>query len=144
MQDFNLAKIVPYYRFQGKRFEGSGLDVQSSKFKDQGSRLKRQKNLNGSGFGGQGSGVGSRESGVRNRESGVWKAEEKERLLAARFARRTQTIKTDNNHFSPADFGRRKGCHGLRPGRNGLEARAMQESGVGGRGSEVGKEKENF
>jgi hypothetical protein len=54
----------------------------------------------------QESGVGGQESGVRGQESGVRKAEEKERLLTARFARRTQTIKTDNNHFSPADFGR--------------------------------------
>jgi hypothetical protein len=62
MQDFNLAKIVPYYRFQGKRFEESGLDVQSSKFKVK--KTEKSKRVRG-----QGSGVGYLTSEIRGRIS---------------------------------------------------------------------------
>jgi hypothetical protein len=66
---------------------------------------------------------------------------QEEDLLAARFARPTQTIRTDKNHFSPAEFGRRKGCHGLRPGRVSSKSKG---SGVGGQGSERQKRKKIF
>jgi hypothetical protein len=80
--------------------------------------------------------------------SEVCKAEEKKNVLAARFARPTQTIKTDNNHFSPADFGRRKGCHGLRPGRVSSKSKGSgvkrEGSGFGSRVSERQKKKKIF